>query len=376
MTNGTKGTRRQNEASGPVIIIGASARAAAVSARAAGFEPWCIDLFADRDLRAIAPVRQCDAAAWASGVLPLLDGAPADGRVLFTGAMENHLDVVEAVLVDREALGSDAEAMRITRQPTTLAHLSGVDGLQLPGVIEPHTWRGRLQLSIARLRGRRMVVKPYRSASGARIEQDRAGVRVERDRYCQQYVEGKPISAAYHSDGWSVRLLGVTQQLLDGFRYIGSVGPLAIGEQQRHALTHVGVVLAQQCNLRGCFGVDAVVDAQGVTWPIEVNPRYTASMEVIERAHGMSVLSPSIKALRQPRGMTGKLIVFARQRCEAGELYDGFEAHAIADVPQVGTMIETGRPICTVFAEGLDVAACEQRLHEAAEKVYTHMQLL
>src|SRR5262245_61077027 len=35
-----------------LMIFGASARAAAFSALRAGLEPWCADLFADRDLQA------------------------------------------------------------------------------------------------------------------------------------------------------------------------------------------------------------------------------------------------------------------------------------------------------------------------------------
>ena len=34
-----------------LILIGASVRAAAFSARAAGYEPWCADLFGDVDLQ-------------------------------------------------------------------------------------------------------------------------------------------------------------------------------------------------------------------------------------------------------------------------------------------------------------------------------------
>jgi hypothetical protein len=41
-----------------VLILGASARAAAYSARRADLQPACIDLFADRDLAAVCPSRR------------------------------------------------------------------------------------------------------------------------------------------------------------------------------------------------------------------------------------------------------------------------------------------------------------------------------
>lgn len=355
----------------PLIIIGASARAAAASAKAAGFEPWCIDLFADRDLRSMAEAVRCSADRWPDGVIDHMKDAPPGAAVLFTGAMENHPAVVEAVLADRDPLGASAQAMAAAREPATLAQISDAPGLGHCRIIDPHALRGRVRLALARLRGQRMVVKPRRSAGGAHMHFDN-GSRIARNCYLQQFIEGDPIAAAYHSDGWSVRLLGVMRQLLDGFRYVGSVGPLAINQQVRDALTHVGLVLAQQCDLRGCFGVDAIIDSDRTVWPIEVNPRWTASMELFERAHGISLLAPPAKAPRQPRGILAKRIVFAQNRYVAPDLYDHFAPHDIADVPEVGQVIEPHRPICTVFAEGADVADCESRLHARAETVYTH----
>ena len=66
-----------------LLIIGASARAAAMSAIRSGFEPWAADRFGDLDLRACAPTVQVD--DYPAGLEQALSAAPA-GPWLYTGA--------------------------------------------------------------------------------------------------------------------------------------------------------------------------------------------------------------------------------------------------------------------------------------------------
>ena len=49
-----------------LVIIGASARAAAFSAHRAGMRPWCVDLFGDADLARRFPVRRVALADYAA----------------------------------------------------------------------------------------------------------------------------------------------------------------------------------------------------------------------------------------------------------------------------------------------------------------------
>ena len=56
-----------------LAILGASARAAAQSAIRAGLSPWCADLFADRDLCAMASVARCERHDYPHGLLDLME---------------------------------------------------------------------------------------------------------------------------------------------------------------------------------------------------------------------------------------------------------------------------------------------------------------
>ena len=74
-----------------LIILGATARAAAFSAQRAGMRPWCVDLFADADLARACPARRVALDAFPAGLIDALAGAP-DGPVIYTGGLENRPD--------------------------------------------------------------------------------------------------------------------------------------------------------------------------------------------------------------------------------------------------------------------------------------------
>ena len=88
----------------------------------------------------------------------------------------------------------------------------------------------------------------------------------------------------------------------------------------------MGATLAASFGLIGLFGVDLIL-RDDVPWPVEVNPRYTASVEVLELALGRSLLADHARACdAEPTGpvmapvalrprFVGKLIVFAPTRC-------------------------------------------------------------
>src|SRR5205085_2528059 len=63
------------------------------------------------------------------------------------------------------------------------------------------------------------------------------------------------------------------------FQYAGSIGPL---DCRREALESLGQTLVDAFALRGIFGVDFLFDGDRIR-PVEVNPRYPASLEILER---------------------------------------------------------------------------------------------
>jgi predicted ATP-grasp superfamily ATP-dependent carboligase len=272
-----------------LLLIGASTRAAAFSALRAGLRPSCADLFADADLRACCPVVRIPADHYPHGFLDLF-GQTGDGPWLYTGALENWPALVRGLARRRPLWGNDEQALACCRSPLRLAALLASAGLPHPAVY--------LRPEDVPAVGR-WLVKPRAGAAGAGIH-FRGGPPTRKPRrkevYYQEHIDGEPCAAVYVGDGGGARLLGVTRQLIGvdwlhagPFRYGGSAGPLPLEPALRQALERLGDVLTVGCQLRGLFGVDFIL-RDGVPWPVEVNPRYTASVEVLEYALGLSAL--------------------------------------------------------------------------------------
>ncbi len=327
--------------------MGASARAAAGSARRAGFTPWCVDLFADRDLAAVATVKRCSFDDYPQALPELLHDAPPGAEVLLTGAMENHLDVVERIAMLRPLRGLSVAQMRALRDPGNW-----------PAI--PRTGRD--------------LVKRSSGAGGRGVRFHTPGQTLQDQEYLQPFVEGTPISAVVHAHHGEATVLGVTRQIIgdarfgaQGFVYCGSVGPLPVPD----SLRRIASDLARRHALHGLLGIDAVLAPDGQAWAVEVNPRYTASVEVVERAEDLHALSPAPAPGAAAPRCCGKAYVMARGHAQVGDLYEHLSTNEVADVPAPGSVVSPGSPICTVLAQAPTLHAVERRLQALAETVYT-----
>jgi predicted ATP-grasp superfamily ATP-dependent carboligase len=129
--------------------------------------------------------------------------------------------------------------------------------------------------------------------------------------------------------------------------------------------------------VRGLNGIDFIAEG-GIPYPIEVNPRYAASMELMERCQALSIFEVHEQACRGalPKfedlagGVQGKAVVFARRNVVMRDTREWLEDTSVADIPQPGERILPGRPICTVFASGDDADSCYAGLVSRAAAVY------
>jgi predicted ATP-grasp superfamily ATP-dependent carboligase len=133
--------------------------------------------------------------------------------------------------------------------------------------------------------------------------------------------------------------------------------------------------------LVGLNGIDFIARG-GVACPIEVNPRYSASMELLERSPALSIFNLHAAAcqgdlpleLSLPAQVEGKAIVFAKRDVTMGDTRRWLHRPFLADIPHPGEKVRRGRPICTVFASAHDAAACYRLLLRRASRVYLAAQ--
>jgi predicted ATP-grasp superfamily ATP-dependent carboligase len=372
-----------------LLIFGASVRAAAFSALRAGLRPWCADLFADTDLQARCPALALSAADYPDGLIEVCAGAP-DGPWMYTGGLENRPGLVEALCRLRPLWGNGAEVLRRIRSPLLVAECLRRAGLACPEV--------RLHADEVPRRGR-WLVKPLDGTGGRGIAFHTAGRVPEGGGkvYFQEHVEGEPCSAVYLGVNGGASFLEATRQLVGEpwlhaapFHYCGSVGPLPLSRILWRKFERLGIVLARSFRLRGLFGVDCV-RRDGIPWAVEVNPRYPASVEVLEDPDGPSAVALHRAACERAEGplhwqasphtyenrdVRGKAVLFARDTAV-------FPADAVwtapvrqfpsppmplrfADIPPAGQRIERGRPVLTFFTAGASQEECLERLRQIA----------
>jgi predicted ATP-grasp superfamily ATP-dependent carboligase len=363
------------EAPPALVVIGASTRAFAASARDAGWRVHAADLFCDLDLRAAAAATACARdfpGGYPRGIVAAARTLPP-GPFCYVGAMENHLDVVRTIARERPLLGSPPAAVTAVRDPRSLRRLVRSAGLEFPAC---HAAPDGLPTDGSYLR------KPLAGAGGRGIT-PWLGDEIDKAEPCvwQRRIAGASWSAAFVIGPETARLLGASRQLtgLDWcharpFTYCGSIDvPLAnLQPSLRRQFAALAAPLAG-CGLRGAVGVDIVVDDHDVAWVIEVNPRPTASMELIERSAATSIAAAHVAACGGPAAVAAPARPADPRRWAKAVLYaphllagdaaclapvaalrdrwvDAAGWPGIADEPAPGRAIPAGGPVCTLLA--------------------------
>ncbi len=412
-------------------IVGASARAAATLSGVADLHTC--DLFADHDLCQVANADKIPGTSfpheflrWAvsKGVAGACGHDPVRSASswMYTGGLENHPGLVDAISDHHQLAGCSGEVLAAVRDPFRLAQFvadARIDGVRSPVISwDPETLFNLPQASRQSIR---VLRKPLKSCGGLGIQKVEAGAEVDDDEavvevddeakfleeptlYYQQFVEGVPQAGLFLASDDDCRLLGVTRSWVnasggDPFRYEGSLGPLRIDErnaadQNGNGDTwlrwlRLGQALSKQFGMRGLFGVDAIVTADYEIVPLEVNPRFTASMELLPLIEDRTVVEwhlatcrtgvlpdqqsclaarfPETEQGRPGRPFVGKGILYAPASSElvgSIEWNDNLRQRLIeiatandatlADLPVNGETICPGSPIMTVLTRGDD----------------------
>jgi predicted ATP-grasp superfamily ATP-dependent carboligase len=390
-----------------VVIAGVSARGMAESAVRAGYTVVAVDAYADLDLAAIADTRQVTpysaraAATVARRAAPgppagaaRRNGAPhdADGRdaVCYVSNFENHPAALRQLSRDRELWGNSPATIVSARNPQGWAQALAEAGITVPRI---RTAAPRPGTDDDRAR---WMLKPRRSGGGHGVQAWQSGMPVPRGYVLQERIAGTAGSIVFAADGRRAVPIAITRQLIgeqafgaSPFRYCGNIlaparDPVWGDETPlwREAVA-IAAAATRAFGLAGVNGIDFIV-RRGHPVPIEVNPRFTAAMELAERRDGISIFGAHVagctkilsgysplRARARGAGAAGKAIVFAPQARTAGGAASRWAiGDHVRDIPRPGSPIASGAPICSVFAEAPTTAACRARLNQAARRIY------
>lgn len=373
-----------------ILLVSFSGRMLAELAVKAGYPVLALDYFGDYDLQQLCrnvSLRHNFNTAYS--VKTLVDAAQTlpGAAVVYGAGLENHPAEVARLAENRQLLGNSPDTLVRVRNPFLLT-----EALQAGGFAAPETQPAAP--TPANHATRRWLWKSLRSGGGIGVA-PWSGSMPPQAGILQAWLPGMVGSVVFVANGERAVLLGLTEQLSErkpffapGFKYCGNLLPprLAAGQVARllAQLQALATYLTQTFGLRGINGIDFVWH-QEQAWTIEVNPRISASLELMDWLFGIDSFKMHVQsfsgqlpdfnltaALTTP-GASGKAIVYAPCDLTVGDTSQ-WPARGIKDVPHPGEQIEQGQPVCTILTQGASSDDCLQRLRVQAARLRNEFQ--
>lgn len=368
---------QDKEARPALVVVGTSARLLAECAGAGGFQVHALDVFGDVDTRRLAR-------SWQSIATPgrfAIDGRALEAALArFAASAEvlgwiagSGLEAAPAVLARAAAclplLGNVAATMTQLRMPAHFHAVLRELGVRAPSIRvdaprDPAGW----------------LFKDAHACGGWHVRAAaRAPAQLGAGGHFQRFQHGVPMSALFLADGEHWQLLTLSAQLVGApaprrYAQRGSLGPIALAARPWAQLQHVLDGLTCAFALRGVNGIDFLVDCEEL-WVLEVNPRPTASLAVLDAATQGAVLREHVELCRGARlrttaalaalpGVRASEVVFASARGEVSARAAAAlaELDFCRDLPHAGAKFANGDPLCTVLAQAADADAARALL--------------
>ncbi len=391
----------------PLIIVGFSARAAAQCAFRAGFQTIAIDHCADRDLLAYCQVyRSLEDARWVEWISECYPGIP----MLLAGGMEHRPNAIHACQQHSNrggCSGTQLVAMRSLGNWQRWALASGlawpITWLPSDGIEELKTKRLRYQWLIKSTQGGGGIGITEWNPHDASFNDE--SILQNPNLYIQQNRSGEPIGVTMLSSEYGSVVVGVasslgrsTQSFVPKYTYRGSMGPVALHEDQLARLQQFAAMVASETGFVGLWQADFLLDNSELTL-LEINPRWSASMEILDATYDVRLVALhcqcstrsitfegwselenkfSKHVLMPSKKSMGKIIMYAKETLLVDEQQsdawwldrwqEGSNSSRVhfADIPRTGTEIEAGHPILTCIATGNSLENVRHQLKKIA----------
>jgi uncharacterized protein len=390
------------------LTIGFSARALAEAVREAGFRVIAVDAFGDYDTRESAKVPQIIPSWGAMGAEKSLNfsswvcccqsgsvGQPAGSRPVFlAGGCETWLDLLNVLHANASlrVLGPTVAEMRALRDPANWK--SAVSGTNILFPDSLFTLNSDFAGSLWQETGRKWLLKKSGSSGGlgVRALADNSVHDLPEGHYWQERIEGRSIGASClvtaDESGFDVQFVGATESWKTAdwpapaeFIYRGSFGPIELTGQQQAEICRIthNLISRHSPNLVGWMQLDLIEDSSGRLWLLEVNPRWTAGMEILRlsdsanlaalhaQAHGIRPLQPAESCvIRAPARFVGKAVYYPSadvlltpETLQRLQLLKGQGFSDIPSLESVGTVVQAGHPLLTISAAVSRESHCE-----------------
>ena len=367
-----------------LILIGASVRALAFSCIRAGYNPWCIDLYADEDLTKNCPTTLITK-SFPDEISDLIKTAPKV-PILYTGGLENHSALLQSLSAERTVLGITGNTLTNLRNTPEFYNLLKSKQINTPNIITSTKDLNKetSYLRKPKYRSGGLGIKPFDPSKQAIVD--------DSDFYYQEFIKGESRSAIFCFTESGFELLGTsiqssgTQSLhANDYLYSGNIGPVKPCNSELTELQTIGEIISSNYRPHGLLGMDYILNESRV-YPLEINPRYTASMEVLELALGQNFITKHMQAFgfkaicenpaRTEPSVIGKAIYYAPHDVLIPEdaPWVSIEANprlfsTFADIPRANSAIDKVSPVVTIFAKADSLTEVEVQLKKLTSQL-------
>jgi len=197
--------------------------------------------------------------------------------------------------------------------------------------------------------------------------------------FFQKKISGIPMSVSIISNGESSKLIGFCKLINFSFKdypylYSGIIGPIRVSSLITETIMKYVSILIREFKLVGFFGLDFIIKKNEI-FVLEINPRPTVSLEILEKYHKNSLFElhcqstiirnqPSekdkfsnLKLIKNKyKKLSGLKTVYALKNIMLNKkkITEIKKLSFTIDCPSISSNFSEGQPICTVAANGID----------------------
>jgi len=314
--------------------------------------------------------------------------------LVYGGGVDNRPDLVRVLARGRLLAGNAPSVLEEVRNIKRLRAVCREESIPFPATWLPGDEGGTGPYGGGHDGAGGLLKKRSLSAAGAGVSIYEGG-EISPGEYVQEFLAGTPFSISFIAHKKGVCVMGVSEQITgwpplggSGFSWNGNIAPFAAagGEGSRLVETAVGYarVLSRRFGLVGFNGVDMMLEPGGTLKVLEINPRYSGSMELFGKCRGEEPFLLHVAAamgetlpdgFAEPPGFDryrARGIVYAQRHCAAPDTVSWL-SRGRRDIPWTGDVFCPGEPVCTVYASDTERSACLETLAAEGQKVYSDL---
>ena len=364
-----------------LFLLSASARAYTQAAMHRQRPVVAIDGFLDADLDADEAIRaNLEDGQFSSEILEIVcRRSQPDDLLAYGSGFESNPELLDRLQSCVRVLGNAPSTVRLCADPVQLSSRLKELGISGPATKtqqpdNPEGW----------------LVKQKGQAGGCHVQPASRSQGPSGSSCWQRRCTGSPHSALLLAGGGIAHVIGVSQLLPSGrtdapYAWSGAIGPIRVLPEVFEQVQWTARVLASNLDLLGLCGIDFIVDPKKEVQLVDLNPRLVATCELYADCFASDYMSAHIEtclaghpdghlipASERREGVRGMQVVYAPSPI-AG-MANWKWPDGAADLPNAGTGIDAGQPLCTVRGHYRDADEARAALQDLSHQVLACLQ--